>query len=285
MGILSWPDHLRAAGIKVAEHNNWRSNRPLGNLPDRPFMVWHHDGSPAGASPGALDWITNAYNSQDASAQIWVGYDGTWHFVGSGIAWHTGAVLPGMPNNYNAVGVETDETTGETWSPALLDSLRRGTAAIAAAEGYDPGSWLHFHKTICSPPGRKSDPSGLDLAAERATVRALMSGKNPVQPTPAPVDPNTPAPGGADPKEDEDMALRVVRKDGCDYAYSTTTGVFFAVRDPDHYLFLTAGGFITTPHGQAPSVDGNLLEFIRGECARAAGQHPNLARVEGFAGK
>lgn len=174
MGIRSWPDHLRAAGIAVAEHNNWRSNAPLGELPDRPYLVWHHDASPAGSSPGALDWIISAYNSQQPSAQIWVGYDGVWHFVGSGVAWHTGNVLPGMPNNYNAVGVETDETEGETWSPALLSSLRRGTAAIAQAEGYDPGSWLHFHKTICSPVGRKSDPSGLDLASERNTVRSLM---------------------------------------------------------------------------------------------------------------
>lgn len=216
MSILDWPAYLRSWGVGVAEHNNWRSNRPLGDLPSRPYLVWHHDASPAGPSPGALDWIINAYNSQDASAQIWVGYDGVWHFIGSGIAWHTGAVLPGMPNNYNAVGVETDETTGENWSPALLDSLRRGTAAIAAAEGYDPASWLHFHKTICSPPGRKSDPSGLDLAAERGVVRALMSGKNPARPVPGPADPSVP--GGADPKDWFDMATeadlrRIVREE------------------------------------------------------------------------
>jgi len=260
MGILAWPDYLRAAGIKVAEHNNWRSNRPLGNLPDRPYLVWHHDASPAGASPGALDWIINAYNAQDASAQIWVGYDGTWHFVGSGIAWHTGAALSGMPNNYNAVGVETDETTGETWSVALLDALRRGTAAIAAAEGYDPASWLHFHKTICSPPGRKSDPSGLDLGAERATVRALMSGKNPVQPKPGPADPSVP--GGADPKEDDDV-YKVVRCNGIDYAYRP--GEVFMIRDPDHYFFLSYCGLITTPHGSAQPVDRNVIDFLEQE--------------------
>ena len=265
MGILSWPDYLRAAGVKVAEHNNWRSNRPLGNLPDRPYLVWHHDASPPGASPGALDWIINAYNAQDASAQIWVGYDGTWHFVGSGIAWHTGAVLSGMPNNYNAVGVETDETTGETWSPSLLDALRRGSAAIAAAEGYDPASWLHFHKTICSPPGRKSDPSGLDLGAERATVRALMAGKTPPRPKPGPADPSVP--GGADPKEDDDV-YKVVRCNGIDYAYRP--GEVFMIRDPDHYFFLKYTGLITTEHGTAPSVDQNVIGFLEQEAQAAA---------------
>ena len=201
MSILNWPDHLRAAGIRVQEHNNWRNNRPLGNLPDRPKVIWHHDASPVGPSPGALDWIINAYNRQDASAQIWVSYDGVWHFIGSGVAWHTGAVLPGMPDNYSAVGVETDETTGEVWSSALLDSLRRGTAAIMAAEGMDPDTYLHFHKTICKPPGRKSDPEGLDLGSERQTVRAYMSGRTPNPGKPTPSDPNNAAPGGADPKD------------------------------------------------------------------------------------
>jgi hypothetical protein len=34
---------------------------------------------------------------------------------------------------------------------------------------------LQFHKTICSPPGRKIDPAGLDLAAERMRVAVLFS--------------------------------------------------------------------------------------------------------------
>lgn len=268
MSILNWPDYLRAAGIQVQEHNNWRNNRPLGNLSDRPKIVWHHDASPVGPSPGALDWIINAYNRQDASAQIWVGYDGIWHFVGSGIAWHTGAVLPGMPDNYSAVGIETDETTGETWSSALLDSLRRGTAAIMAAEGMDPDSYLHFHKTICKPPGRKSDPEGLDLGSERRTVRAYMSGKNPNagKPNPTP-EPDKAAPGGADPK-DEDDVYKVVRCNGIDYAYRP--GDVFMIRDPDHYFFLTYCGLITTPHGQAQSVDSNVISFLQEEAAAYA---------------
>lgn len=267
MGILSWPDYLRAWGVGVQEHNNWRSNRPLGDLPSRPYLVWHHDASPVGSSPGALDWIINAYNSKDASAQIWVGYDGAWHFVGSGIAWHTGAVLPGMPNNYNAVGVETDETIGETWSPALLASLRRGTAAIAAGEGYDPATWLHFHKTICSPVGRKSDPSGLDLASERATVRALMSGKNPTPPQPTQPAPDVPVGGGgADPEpEDDDMAMQVRRDNRTlvDYAYNDRT--FIQIKDPTHFELLRVAGFVKENHGAAAQVNTWDLDWIRGQ--------------------
>jgi len=86
MGIRSWPDFLRSAGVAVQEHNNWKTNAPLGELPAKPKIVWHHDASPAGPSPGALNWIINAYNNRNASAQIWIGYDGVWHFIGSGVA-------------------------------------------------------------------------------------------------------------------------------------------------------------------------------------------------------
>jgi hypothetical protein len=62
-----------------------------------------------------------------------------------------------------------------------------------------PASDLHFHKTICKPKGRKSDPWGLDLGAERAALSRLIAGGNPPLPLP---DPNAPGgPGGADPAD------------------------------------------------------------------------------------
>lgn len=266
MSILDWPGHLRAAGVKVQEHNSWRTNRPLGSLPDRPKIVWHHDASPVGPSPGALDWIISSYNSKQASAQIWVGYDGTWHFVGSGVAWHTGDVLPGMPGNYEAVGVETDETTGETWSKALLGSLRIGTAAIARAEGYDPETWLHFHKTICRPKGRKSDPEGLDLASERRTVRELMQRPNdtPFIDRPDITKPGTPAaPGGADPEEDGTMLARRDAQSGIDYVYDARN--FIQIKDKTHWDLLKGAGFIAGEHGSAASANTWDIEWIRGQ--------------------
>jgi len=173
-----------------------------------------------------------------------------------------------MPDNNSAVGIETDETTGEIWSKALLGSLRIGTAAIMAAEGMDPDVYLHFHKTICSPPGRKSDPEGLSLSSERKTVRALMTGKSPVISKPVITKPGTPtAPGGADPEEDDDM-YKVVRCNGIDYAYRP--GEVFMIRDPDHYFFLTYCGLINTPHGSAQPVDRNVIDFLEQEANDAA---------------
>lgn len=108
-------------------------------------------------------------------AQCWVGLDGTWHLVAAGKVFHTGEVREGKQGNSRSLGFETDHTINETWSGVhLLDSLRRGTAAILRHLEADQRI-VEFHKTICSPPGRKSDPDGLDLAVERHEVAALLT--------------------------------------------------------------------------------------------------------------
>lgn len=183
MLLHTWlPDTLRGAGLKVVETVGWRG-RSHGQLPGTIRVVWHHDASPAGDSPGALQWMIS--NWDNSSANIWVDNYGTWYLVGTGVSWHAGRVLPGMPDNYSSIGIETDQTVGEAWPPAQLDSLRKGTAAIFRKQNV-PADWLHFHKTICSPPGRKQDPAGLELAAERSTVGRLLAGGGGSATTPPP---------------------------------------------------------------------------------------------------
>ena len=171
---ITWaPDALRAAGLTVVEHDGWR-NRGLSTA--RRFepaaVVWHHDASAPGDSPGVPAFMIGRFET--AAAQFWVDRAGRWHIIASGRAPHAGEVLPGMPDNETSIGVETDHTTGETWPPALLSSLRIGTAALLAHMGKDARG-LHFHKTICAPPGRKIDPAGLDLATERARASVLIT--------------------------------------------------------------------------------------------------------------
>lgn len=162
---------LHGAGVRVTEHDGWKT-RSHGDFVDLRAVVWHHDASAVGYSPGMPDFMIRNWNT--ASANCWVTLDGTWHLIGAGVAYHAGTVLPGKPGNHSSIGVETDHTTGETWSGVqLLDSLRRGTAAILTHLGQTADE-LEFHKTICSPPGRKTDPDALDLATERRAVAALQ---------------------------------------------------------------------------------------------------------------
>lgn len=162
-------DVLRAAGVDVVEHDGWQI-RGHGGFPNLTHVTWHHDASPAGDSPGVCAYMLS--NWDHAAAQLWVSRQGVWHVLAAGVAYHAGRVLPGKPGNRQSLGVETDHGTGEDWPDCQLNSLRLGTHAILARLGTDAARGLEFHKTVCDPPGRKTDPDGLDLAEERARVDA-----------------------------------------------------------------------------------------------------------------
>ena len=171
MSLNEWPDALRAAGVSVKVHPEVMR---LSNGTLRDFnIMWHHDASPVGDSPGALRYMKDHFAI--SSAQVWIDRYGTWHFISYGVAWHAGRVNDARFDNYRSVGIETDHTVGEAWPAVQLDSLRRGTAAALKHEGKSSQS-LGFHKSMCVPIGRKSDPFGLDLANERNNVQALITG-------------------------------------------------------------------------------------------------------------
>lgn len=166
-------DVLEDAGVPVVEMDGWQE---LGNgLLTPKAVTWHHDGSPPGASPNVPEYIRGQVKLGKPGANAWVGLSGIWYLIAARMTFHAGVVLPGKPGNPTSIGVETDHTTGEPWSGVqLLDSLRRGTAAILCYLEVGPAGGLEFHKTVCSPPGRKHDPDGLDLATEQAEVARLM---------------------------------------------------------------------------------------------------------------
>jgi hypothetical protein len=182
-GYATWlADTLREAGLPVVEWTGWK-HRGAYAFRNLSAVVWHHDASPPGDSPGVPAYMIREMDAGRPGAQLWVNRQGVWHVLAAGVAYHAGRVRPGMPRNSNSLGIETDHTTGERWPQPLLDSLRAGSAAILRRLGQDENG-LHMHKTICDPPGRKTDPDWLDLAAERRRIHLLL---HPPPPAPAPL--------------------------------------------------------------------------------------------------
>jgi hypothetical protein len=171
------------------------------------YVMWHHDASPQGDSPGALFWMKSM--SLAPAGAIWVcsgchgkHVSGTWHLIAAGLSNHAGTGGPWTPNtgdpnvpvngmNSVCLGIETDHTYGESWAgakkQAQLNSLRLGTAAILAAYNL-PATRVHRHLDWTNGMidgmgrlatfGRKNDIYGLDLAYERRLVGKLIEGIN-----------------------------------------------------------------------------------------------------------
>jgi hypothetical protein len=227
MTYAAWlADVLRAADVAVVEHRGWRT-RGHGGFTKLTHVVWHHDASPKGDSPGVCQYMLDNWNTH--GAQLWVSRQGEWHILAAGVAYHAGKTRSGKPGNRQSLGVETDHTTGEAWPAKQLASLRRGTAAILRHLGRTADSGLEFHKTICEPVGRKTDPDGLSLANEQRAVHALMAAptRPPASAMPAPATPTRPAPPAPAPlpvQEDDDMA-KLVTADGVAVYLVTATRV------------------------------------------------------------
>lgn len=176
MPLQHWlPDVLRAAGLTVKEYPGWRDRDRAGD-PLRPRgVMWHHDASAVGDSPSVpASMAADGANG----AQLWVDRYGAWTVLAAGLMWHAGkgsgcGVIRAGRGNEDSLGVETDHTVGEAWPTAQLTSLRRGTAALLRHLGADPHKALWGHKEYA--PGRKPDPDGLDMAAERRIVANLMT--------------------------------------------------------------------------------------------------------------
>jgi len=209
-------DILRGAGVPVIEETykygphkgkSWKDVGYNGaGLQTFSYILWHHDASPAGPSPGVLDWVMYDGFGAAPAAACWVcqGCNGahapSWHVYAAGLSNHAGTGGPWNPNtgdpyvpqnamNMHSLGIEVDHNYGESWGGNLkqtqLDTLRLGTAAILKADNI-PTTRVQRHLdwtngVIDGNPrfvtyGRKNDIDGLDLGYERKLLGELIAG-------------------------------------------------------------------------------------------------------------
>ena len=134
--------------------------------PAPPTTVVLHATGP-GTLQGAVAWLTNPQSG--VSAHYVIGKAGEVVRLADPvreIAWHAGASRGpgGKPANAASVGIElVNRNDGKDPYPraqllALADLLRRLKRAIPTLR------WLTTHRDVCLPPGRKTDPLGLEIA-------------------------------------------------------------------------------------------------------------------------
>lgn len=134
-------------------------------------VILHHTATPDSA-PGdfpSLNVVSKGRSDLPGPlCNYGLGRSGTVYLISEGIAWHAG---PGSyqgiaDGNGHFLGIEAEYPgTGRTWSPVQLDAYRRLVASILFFLGKNT-DWDLRHALWATPPGRKIDTNGFDMARD-----------------------------------------------------------------------------------------------------------------------
>lgn len=171
--ILSWlPDVLRAAGLTVVEVPGWEARTTRSTGLTVKGVVCHHTASSPRASDDAVVRLLRdgRSNLKGPLSQLGLDRQGRFWVVAGGRCNHNGFGTWGN----DSVGIEAfNDGVGERWPAVQLDAYKRGVAAILAHCGLDAGHCKGHRETD---PGRKVDPTGVDMDAFRLDVADLIEG-------------------------------------------------------------------------------------------------------------
>lgn len=164
--MLSWlPTVLRSAGLDVYEMPGWETRRTrAGYTPQG--VVPHHTATSTAWLDGHVAALLRDGRRDLAGplSQLGLERDGTFVVIAAGRANHNGYGLWGN----DSIGIEAyNDGVGEEWPDVQYDAYVRGVAAICAHMGWGPDQVKAHRETD---PGRKIDPTGIDMDQFRAAV-------------------------------------------------------------------------------------------------------------------
>lgn len=180
-------DVLRAAGLKVAEVEGWKT-RGHATMGDVKGAICHHTAGPRIGNMPSLDTVIRGRTDlKGPLCNLALGRDGTWYVVAAGLAYHAGrgswqSVTAG---NSQMIGIEAENTGlgDDPWPEVQVEAYARGIAAIFSHIGAD-AIMCAGHKEYALPKGRKIDPT-FEMGPFRARVAGFMNGAPPRAPIPA----------------------------------------------------------------------------------------------------
>jgi hypothetical protein len=167
--LLWLPEVLEGAGLDVYREPGWQNRgRELDSVLG---IVWHHTATGPNWQDGHVAALLRDGRRDLAGplAQLGLERDGTFVVIAAGRANHNGYGTWGN----QTVGIEAyNSGTGEPWSPVQLRAYHIGTAAILRHLRLGADRVRGHRETD---PTRKIDPTGIDMAASRRLVAALLA--------------------------------------------------------------------------------------------------------------
>lgn len=174
---LTWlASVLRAAGLKVAECDNWQSRgrREIGAIKG---VICHHTGTKGGGNmPTLRVLIDGREDLAGPLAQLGLGRDGTYYVVAAGRCNHAGEGNWKGITDANAcfIGIEAENAgdDSESWAPVQMEAYKHGVAAILGHIGQG-AEWCIGHREYA--PHRKTDPD-FNMDVFRQGVASILAG-------------------------------------------------------------------------------------------------------------
>lgn len=180
MRLLWLAECLRDAGLEVVEVDGWQTRG--ADLPGLcSVVVGHHTATPRVPANDDEDiptlrlLVNGRADLPGPLCQLGLGRSGTFYAVASGKANHAGrGRWAGIVNSRRTIGIEAEHPGSGPWPPAQVDAYDRGVAALLRELGQDAQHYAG-HREWALPRGRKVDPGGLELDAQRTRIARLLA--------------------------------------------------------------------------------------------------------------
>lgn len=249
MRLLWLPDKLRAWGLDVVEVPGWRGRG--SELPGTPRVVIGHHTATSARARGDLPTLAILRDGRadlpGPLCQIGLGRSGTAYVIAAGKANHAGRGRWGSTADSGAtVGIEVEHSGSGPWNPEQLDAFDRVAAALLDGLGLTADRYCG-HREWALPAGRKGDPGGVDLDAQRRRVHQLLARPYRAQPAQ---------------QEDDDVTPQDIEKIAQRTALLITGGA--RVRDGDGQIIDSNGAPISTAdlYGRLERVEAKLDQVL-----------------------
>lgn len=188
MAYLTWlPDVLRDAGLNVEVEPGWET-RGAGTMDPHGVIAHHTASSPKASNRSVYDLLVRGRvgpldnpKVPGPLCHLALSRAGTFRVIAAGKANHAGAgQWRGYSRSTSMIGIEALNwgasvpfPSREPWPQPQLESYSMGCAALLRHIGA-PVTMLCGHREWATPPGRKADPSGIDMDDMRRRVALLM---------------------------------------------------------------------------------------------------------------
>lgn len=169
------PAALARFGLTVELVPGWET---LGSASFTPRgSITHHTAGPSAGDRPSLNVCVNGRSDLPGPlCNVFLARSGVAVVVAAGRANHGGTgAWKGLSGNSLFFGTEAESAGRGDWTPEQLRAYPRIHAAYHSLPGMNGADHCCAHREYATPPGRKPDPTGIDMAQFRADVAALLA--------------------------------------------------------------------------------------------------------------